>query len=398
VQFFTESKFVRECRVARASNIPAAPWTLSAPRLKTFRSNLLKWFSREKRALPWRKRRNPYRIWISEIMLQQTRVAAVIPYYGRFMKRFPTVEVLAGARIESVLQFWAGLGYYSRARNLHQAAKQIVARHEGEFPRTIEASLTLPGIGAYTSAAILSIAYGVPAAVLDGNVARVLARLGAVEGDLRAPERWSMLRDATDTLLDAKNPSDWNESMMELGAMICTPRAPLCDACPVAKFCRACALGIQNDLPAKRAKRATENVTLAAAVLLDAEHRTVLVRSATKNLEDEPAALFSNLWQFPAVVVRGDAQLDIADELGRIFKSKLFKRNLRMQPLDEASHTVTFRRITLAPYLIRVAKLPSANDGTKKQIALTAVAKLAVSSATRKIAALASKAITNSDK
>lgn len=395
---FVKFKSVRECRVPRATKIPAAPWTLSAPRLKQFRSDLLKWFRREKRALPWRERRAPYRIWISEIMLQQTRVAAVIPYYGRFMDRFPTVQVLAGAKIESVLQFWAGLGYYSRARNLHQAAKEIVARHEGEFPRTIDAALTLPGIGEYTSAAILSIAYGVPAAVLDGNVARVLARLGAVEGDLRAPERWGMLRDTANTLLDAKNASDWNESMMELGAVICIPRAPNCKACPIAKFCRARALGIQNDLPAKRVKRATEQVTLAAAVLLDVNNRTVLVRSATKDANAESAALFSNLWQFPAIVVRENAEKDISEELHRLFKSKEITHKLHLDPLGEANHTVTFRKITLAPYLACLQKLPPASDGTKKQIALNGVSKLAVSSATRKIVALALKAITNSNK
>ena len=346
--------------------------------------------------LPWRKRRDPYRIWISEIMLQQTRVTAVIPYYERFLKRFPTIRALARAEIESVLQFWAGLGYYSRARNLHQAAKDIVAQHAGEFPRTMEAALRLPGIGAYTSAAILSIAYGFPAAVLDGNVARVLARLGALKGDLREPKRWSVLSGAANTLLDARNPSDWNEAMMELGAMVCTPRAPRCDACPVAEFCRARALGIQNDLPAKRVKRETENVTLAAAVLLDSENRTMFVRPGKEDVESESAALFSNLWQFPGIVVQEDAQMDIADELQRLFKSKMFARKLRMQRLDEANHTVTFRKITLAPYLIRVAKLPAAIDATKKQIAVSAVAKLAVSSATRKIAALTLKAIATS--
>src|SRR5579864_345156 len=192
---------MKKSRVPRAAIIPAAPWTLTAPRLRKFRNNLLKWFHHEKRALPWRERRDPYRIWISEIMLQQTRVAAVIPFFERFLERFPTIEALARAQIESVLQFWAGLGYYSRARNLHQAAKQIVAQHAGEFPRTMEAALTLPGIGAYTSAAILSIAYGFPAAVLDGNVARVLARLGAVRGDLHEPKRWSELGAAANTLL-----------------------------------------------------------------------------------------------------------------------------------------------------------------------------------------------------
>jgi A/G-specific adenine glycosylase len=389
---------MRECGVHRAATIPAAPWALSTPGLRKFRGNLLKWFHREKRALPWRKRRDPYRIWISEIMLQQTRVAAVIPYYERFMKRFPAIQVLASAQVETVLQFWAGLGYYSRARNLHQAAKQIVAQHQGEFPCTMDAALNLPGIGAYTSAAILSIAYGFPAAVLDGNVARVLARLGAVEGDLRMPERWKMLSDAANTLLDARNPSDWNESMMELGATICAPRAPRCDACPVANFCRARALGIQNDLPAKRVKRATEQVILAAAVLLDSENRTMLVRHTGENASAESAALFSRLWQFPAVVVRGDAQADINEELSRLFGKKVISRNFQAQPLNVANHTVTFRRITLAPYLIRVAKLPPANDVTKKQIALSAVAKLAVSSAIRKIAALASKAIKNPPK
>ncbi|HEY4837977.1 MAG TPA: A/G-specific adenine glycosylase [Candidatus Acidoferrales bacterium] len=379
----------------RAARIPAAPWTLSAPRLRKFRGDLLKWFHREKRALPWRERRDSYRIWISEIMLQQTRVAAVIPYYERFMKRFPTIQVLADAQIETVLKFWAGLGYYSRARNLHQTAKQIVSQHGGEFPRAMDAALTLPGIGAYTSAAILSIAYGFPAAVLDGNVARVLARLGAVEGDLRAPDRWSMLNDVANTLLDAKNASDWNESMMELGATICTPRAPRCEACPIAKFCRARALGIQNELPAKRVKRATEQVTLAAAVLIDSKNRTVLVRHSGESDGTESAALFSRLWQFPAVVVRGDAQADITEELRGLFGATAIARKLRIQPLDIANHTVTFRRITLAPYLIRVAKLPPANDAAKKQIALSAVAKLAVSSATRKIAVLASQVVTN---
>jgi A/G-specific adenine glycosylase len=387
---------MRECGVPRAAKTPAPPWTLSTPRLRRFRGDLLKWFRREKRALPWRERRDPYRIWISEIMLQQTRVAAVIPYYERFMKRFPTIAVLASAQIETVLQFWAGLGYYSRARNLHQAAKQIVAQHEGEFPRAMDAALNLPGIGAYTSAAILSIAYGFPAAVLDGNVARVLARLGAVEGDLRAPERWSMLNSAADILLDAKNASDWNESMMELGATICTPRAPQCEDCPIAKFCRARALGIQNDLPAKRVKRATEQVTLAAAVLIDSENRTMLVRHSNGSAGTKSADLFSRLWQFPAVVMRNEARADIALELRRLFGSKTIERNFHAQRLDVANHTVTFRRITLTPYLIRVAKLPPADDSTKKQIALSAVAKLAVSSATRKIAALASKAAANS--
>jgi A/G-specific adenine glycosylase len=389
---------MKKSRVPRAPKTPVVPWTLNISELKRFRASLLKWFHREKRVLPWRERRDPYRIWISEIMLQQTRVAAVIPYYERFLKRFPTIQALAHARIESVLQLWAGLGYYSRARNLHRAAKEIVMRHGGEFPRTMEDTLALSGIGAYSSAAILSIAYGFPAAVLDGNVARVLARLGAVRGDLRAPRHWSELRRAADTLLDAENPSDWNESMMELGATICTPRAPRCDACPVADFCRAYELGIQNELPAKRFKRAAEQLQIAAAVLLDPHGRTLLIRPAAKDVDSESAALFSRMWQFPAVIVRSDAQAELAKELQNYFKPGKKFAPLNPQLLDLANHTVTFRQITLAPYLVRVKKLPRITNGSEKQIALASVAELAVSSATRKIAAIAVKAVTRAQK
>jgi A/G-specific adenine glycosylase len=382
--------------VPRATKIPAAPWTLNVSDLKRFRGALLKWFHLEKRMLPWRERRDPYRIWVSEIMLQQTRVATVIPYYERFLKRFLTIQALAQARIESVLRFWAGLGYYSRARNLHSAAKQIVARHGGKFPRTAEETLALSGIGAYTSAAILSIAYGFPAAVLDGNVARVLARLGAVRGDLRAPKRWAELKRATDTLLDTENPSDWNESMMELGATICTPRAPRCDDCPIASSCRARGLGIQNDLPAKRSKRATEQITIAAAVLLDPDGRTMLIRPHANNANSDSAALFSRMWQFPAMVARKNARNELAEELRELLKSEVFAQEPKLQPLDSQSHTVTFRRILLAPYLVRVTQLPVKDRATQKKIALKSVANLAVSSATRKIAVVAANAATRS--
>src|SRR5579871_6365058 len=166
---------------------------LSRADLVQFRKNLLAWFRQFQRDLPWRANRDPYRIWLSEIMLQQTRVAAVIPYYERFLNRFPTVAALAEAPEEEVLRLWAGLGYYSRARNLQQAARAIVANHSGVFPSDLDAALDLPGIGSYTSAAILSIAYGKKHAVLDGNVARVLARIAAIRGDLRAAGSWQRL-------------------------------------------------------------------------------------------------------------------------------------------------------------------------------------------------------------
>ena len=196
--------------------------------LRQFQSRLLTWFRAHQRDLPWRGSRDSYRIWVAEIMLQQTRIAAVMPYYEKFLARFPTVESLAGAPQQEVLKLWSGLGYYSRARNLHAAAKEIVANHHANFPRDPAAALALPGIGAYTAAAVLSIAYDVPLAVLDGNVARVLARIGALPGDLRAPRTWKKLTETANHLLPRKSASDWNQALMELGEVICTPKSPRC--------------------------------------------------------------------------------------------------------------------------------------------------------------------------
>src|SRR5579864_8781869 len=256
--------------------------------LPAFQTQLLGWFAKNKRDLDWRRTHDAYRVWISEIMLQQTRVAAVLPYYRRFLERFPTIDALARARLDAVLRSWAGLGYYSRARNLYLAAKEVVARHRGEFPRRIEDALALPGIGNYTAAAVLSIAYGEPHAVLDGNVGRVLARLGAMRGDLRRPKRWRALAAAANALLPAQGAAaagapatgsgDWNQAMMELGATLCTPRAPQCAACPVARWCRAHALGIALRLPAARRKPKPVRLTLSAAILLDPRGRTLLLR------------------------------------------------------------------------------------------------------------------------
>jgi A/G-specific adenine glycosylase len=210
-------------------------------------------------------------------MLQQTRVVAAIPYYERFLERFPTVESLAEAPPQEVLRLWAGLGYYSRARNLQKAAQEIVAKHHGVFPQTEEQALALPGIGAYTAAAILSIAYGKKLAVLDGNVARVLARLGAVTGDLRSNGRWSQLQQSADTLLDQRSPGDWNQALMELGATLCTPRSPQCLLCPVAELCEARKLGLASSIPEKRKKRDTVEIVLASLVLADPKGRTLLL-------------------------------------------------------------------------------------------------------------------------
>src|ERR1700674_2938211 len=290
---------------------------LPASDIGKFRRRLLTWFSARKRDLPWRRTKDPYRIWLSEIMLQQTRVAAVVPYYESFLVRFPNMKALARARAEAVLSHWAGLGYYSRARNLHRAAQEIEARHGGRFPSEHEAALALPGIGRYTTAAVLSIAYDKPLAVLDGNVARVLARLGAERGELRAPALWRKLEATAQELLAPRAPGDWNQAMMELGATVCIPKSPKCGECPVAEWCRARKLGIAEQLPDARKKRAQVRVTLAAAVLLDPRGRTLLVRRAGGD-----GALFSRMWQFPAVETSADASLNLARHLKKIIKVK----------------------------------------------------------------------------
>lgn len=353
--------------------------------LAKFQQRLLRWFRAHRRALPWRESRDPYRVWVAEIMLQQTRIAAVLPYYDRFLAKFPTVESLACAREEEVLKMWSGLGYYSRARNLHRAAKQIVARHDGRFPRDEESALALPGIGHYTAAAVLSIAYDVPLAVLDGNVARVLARLEAIRGDLRASGRWQSLTNSAQCLLAGDSASDWNQALMELGETICTPQSPRCNECPVARWCRARALGLTAQIPAPRRKRAPVSMKIAAAVLRDRRGRTLLVK--------EPGAhdhvLFSRMWQFPAVAVSRNAESELVAHLSATLGIDCTNVT-SLEALPKARHGVTYRNITLLPFLARVVNLP--RRPRTRILALEKLLELSVSSATRKIAAAASAA------
>lgn len=360
---------------------------LSARSLPRFRKNLLTWFQQFRRALPWRSDTNSYRVWISEIMLQQTRVAAAIPYYERFLARFPDVASLASAPEEEVLRLWSGLGYYSRARNLQEAARQIVEKHDGAFPASHTEALGLPGIGSYTAAAILSIAHGKPLAVLDGNVARVIARLGAMRGDLRAGSRWQELQKYADKLLDRPSPGEWNQAMMELGALICTPRSPQCLLCPVSEFCEARKQGLVESIPEKRAKRATEKVYLAALVFVDPQGKTLLLppakTSGTPDAAANVAALLSRLWHFPTVEVRRDATKEL-----RAYVEKHVLRGHRISgellELKQVRHAVTYRSIAVQPFLAKVAKLPRVPRG--KDLPLDDLASVPISNLTRKVA------------
>ncbi|MBZ5526490.1 MAG: A/G-specific adenine glycosylase [Acidobacteriia bacterium] len=357
--------------------------------LQKFRSKLLGWFHRHQRDMPWRRTRDPYCIWLSEIMLQQTRVAAAIPYYERFLETFPSVRALAGAEEEDVLRLWAGLGYYSRARNLQRAAREIVERHGGEFPRDFAAALALPGIGNYTAAAILSIAHGAPHAVLDGNVARVIARLEAIRGDLREGSRWRALQTSAGRLLDISHAGDWNQAMMELGATVCTPRAPNCAVCPVAESCRARKLGLTETLPEKRRKRAPEKVHLAVAVFLDPAGKTILfppAKAASRKKEErnsELSALFSRLWHFPAAAVRKDARTELRRHLQTVGGMQMISA-AKLLPLPPLRHAVTYREITITAFVVRVKELPGARTG--RVLPMNKLHSLAVSGLTRKIA------------
>lgn len=243
---------------------------------------MLGWYREHARDLPWRRTRDAYLIWISEIMLQQTRVKAVLEHYTRFTARFPTVQVLAEAEEADVLAMWSGLGYYRRARMMHRAAKAVVAEHGGVFPRTVEGLLTLPGIGAYTAAAVASIAFDVPAAVVDGNVERVLARVAAIDLAVGAKQ----VRELAGGLLDPEHASHFNQGMMELGAMICLPRAPLCLQCPVQVVCRT----------------RGEHVVVKRKPLVARDAFYALVkRDGELLLERRPgdASLMAGMWQLP---------------------------------------------------------------------------------------------------
>jgi A/G-specific adenine glycosylase len=365
---------------------------LTGTALSRFRENLLGWFSQHGRDLPWRRSKDPYRIWLSEVMLQQTRVATVIPYYERFLKHFSTVQTLAEAPEHEVLRLWAGLGYYSRARNLQKAARQIVSKHEGHFPNSREEALQIAGIGEYTAAAILSIAYGKRFAVLDGNVARVLARLAAIRGDLRTDRRWRKLQQLGDDLIAPKTPGDWNEAMMELGATICTPRAPQCLLCPVSVFCEARKLGLTESIPAKRKKREKVAVTLAALVLVDTKGQTLLLpppppRPEKSQESQEVADLLSRMWHFPTIQVERDAKA----ELLQFTRKTISARHLiesKLLPLSGVRHTVTYRLITVQAFRMDVKKLPAITRA--KKLPLADVSSVAISNLTRKVAHAAS--------
>lgn len=271
------------------------------------RRELLFWYDRNRRDLPWRRETDPYRIWLSEIMLQQTRVEAVIPYYHRFLEAFPDLSVLAGADEDRVLKLWEGLGYYSRARNFLNAVREVAMKYGGSVPAEADVFGKLSGVGEYTTAAVCSIAFQKPLAVVDGNVRRVLCRLFFIEGDPRKKPAKQEIDRLAGQLLDQSRPGDFNQAVMELGAMVCIPRVPRCSGCPLVEFCCGHAFGKAESLPFRTVKRSLPTKTMSAAVvIIDGK---CLVRRRIQ------PGLLAGLWEFPAIDDESDVKT-VPDRFG----------------------------------------------------------------------------------
>ncbi len=345
------------------------------PGAAALRRALLAWYDRHRRSLPWRDRPEPYRVLVSEFMLQQTQVATVLPYFERFLSRFPTLSHLAEAPEDEVRAAWSGLGYYRRARNLQAAARAVVSEHGGRLPADLGSLRALPGVGDYTAAALGSIVHGIPRAVLDGNVIRVLARLIALEPSTdRAPVRRA-LWDLADRLLEPARPGDWNQAMMELGATVCLPHAPRCGECPWRETCRARAVGEPEGWP--RRDKARETVAVERALAVIRHHGRVLLV-----LRRDPR-LLDGTWEFPGVdVPPGD---DPREALSGHLVSVLAHGFSVEGELARARHSITYRRITVRAFAVRARRPPRAAGGQRTWVDGASVGSYPISSMTAKI-------------
>ena len=275
---------------------------LNTDLISDFQDRLLQWFSENKRDLPWRRTSNPYYIWISEVMLQQTQVDTVIPYYEEFISRFPTMHDLARAPQEDVLKRWEGLGYYSRARNLQSGVQEVVEKYNAKIPEEKKELLTVKGVGPYTAGAILSIAYGKPEPAVDGNVMRVLSRIFLIDEDIAKVKTRKTFESLLYELIPEQNASYFNQGLMEIGALICKPKNPLCDGCPLAIHCQARAKGVQTDYPVKKKKIKQKTMNYVAVILRDGHGNLLIHKRANEGL-------LANFWEFPLIDKQSDVSL-----------------------------------------------------------------------------------------
>lgn len=301
-------------------------------------SELLHWYDANARVLPWRSAPSPYKVWVSEIMLQQTRVEAVLPYFNRFLDRFPDIQSLASSDQQDVLLLWEGLGYYSRARNLHKAAKVIVQKHEGELPSSSQALLKLPGIGKYTAAAISSIAFGEAIAAVDGNIKRVYARVLGTAEPLGSSVFEKTINSFAQVVLPKERPGDFTQALMDLGSAICVPKNPKCELCPISTHCQAFTLNMQDQLPVIAPKAATPHYDVCVAAIIEGG-RVLLMQRAQ-------SGLLAGLWEFPGGKKQeGDTDLEAC--LRREIEGKYGIKLAELALLGVFKHAYTHFRITV---------------------------------------------------
>ena len=306
-----------------------------------FRKRLLSWYRRHKRVLPWRSDPTPYRVWVSEIMLQQTQMRTVLPFYERFLVRFPNVQSLAAAHVDEVVEAWAGLGYYSRARNIHEAARKIAGASGGRFPATLDGWLELPGIGKYTAGAILSIAFNQPHPVVDGNVRRVITRIHAP----RKPPGERFFWEQASAWVPRDRPSEFNQALMELGALVCTPSSPDCEFCPARSLCEARRLGIQEEIPRARTVRKAESVELVLLVIR--RQGSVLVSNETLT------QYIPGPCHLPGSILRAG---EVPEEAARDLARRLNLPGIPLTYAGHARHSITYRRILAHVFSVRLGR------------------------------------------
>jgi A/G-specific adenine glycosylase len=368
------------CSLAKARYSCITMSALSNPQAHAvFAERLLAWFACHARDLPWRRERTPYRVWVAEVMLQQTRVETVAPYYERFVAHFPTVQALANAPLEEVLKMWEGLGYYARARNLHAAALQVVTTRDGQLPDTFEGLLTLPGVGRYIAGAVASIAFGQDTVAVDGNARRVLCRVFGIREDVTRSATQRKLEALAAGLLSPERAGAFNEALMELGATVCTSRSPRCDRCPLCELCLAHAEGEPEALPVRRPRRRIPHYDVAAAVTTREDGRVLVAQR-------RPDDMLGGLWEFPGGK-REDGEM-LAACLVREMREELDVEVKVGELLTIVRHAYTHFRITLHAFHCQLmAGEPRCLDcATFRWVTLPELDGLPMSVADRKVA------------
>ncbi len=355
---------------------------LTSAQKQSLRRKLLAWYAKHARDLPWRRSRDPYRVWISEIMLQQTQVATVRDYFSRFVRAFPNVRRLAAADEQDILRLWEGLGYYRRARQLHAAAQRVVDEHAGQFPQSVDALRELPGIGRYTAGAIASIAFDQRAPILEANTIRLLSRLIGYRDDPQSSAGQRVLWQVAEDILPQKNAAQFNQALMEMGSLVCTPSEPKCDACPLSSLCAARAAGLQHEIP--RPKPRQQHTELREAAVVVRRNGRVLMRQCA------PHERWAGLWDFPRFEVDAEGPLFAAEEIVNKLRNQTGIACGPPALLKSIRHGVTRYRITLDCYQASYAagRMCATTGAVVRWVTLAELRMLPLSTTGRRIATL----------